>query len=314
MTSAPVVDLQSIKDETLSEVDAACRDHGFFLLKGHGLEAVTQTMWQESARFFALPHSVKSRVMRTQDYPLGYYDRELTKRKRDQKEVFDFFVPPKESDFQVVWPEGLESFRTGLEAFHSGCANVAVEVMHVIARALGLDETAFDPAFERGHSSTTRINHYPACDPVPEREAEGLNPLGETALGQHTDPGAITLLFQDNVGGLQAWSQSDGWFDIEPVEGTLVLNIGDMMQVWTNDRYRSAMHRVLRHPEGRSRYSTPFFYNPHNSALVQPFPDFGAPHFSPIKWYDYIGGRVADNYADIGEDDIQIERFRLQTA
>ncbi|MCB1645085.1 MAG: isopenicillin N synthase family oxygenase [Pseudomonadales bacterium] len=311
MNKVPVIDLQNADDNALMALDAACRDHGFFLLKGHGLESLAAQMWQSSAEFFSLPYEQKASVMRTESYPLGYYDRELTKRKRDQKEVFDFFVPAETSRFEVIWPAGLTEFRQALESFHNGCTSVAVEVMALLARALDLDDAAFQPSFARGHSSTTRINHYPPSDPVPADQTDALNPLGETALGEHTDPGAITLLFQDDVGGLQAWSRTDGWIDVPPVKGTLVLNLGDMMQVWTNERYRSALHRVVRHPAGRSRYSTPFFYNPHNSAVVQPLAAFGEPRFSPIGWYDYIGGRVTDNYRDIGEDDIQIERFRI---
>lgn len=311
MANAPTIDLNAIDEAALAAIDAACRDHGFFLLKGHGLEKVSQDMWAESEKFFAQGHEIKSRVMRTEDYPLGYYDRELTKRIRDNKEVFDFFIPPEGSDFQVVWPEGLSEFRAAMEAFHKANAAVAGKVLGLICRALGVNETAIDAAFERGHSSTTRINHYPAGDPVPGGEAADLVSLGDLSLGPHTDPGAITLLMQDDVGGLQAWSRRDDWFDVEPVPGTIVINVGDMMQVWSNDLYKSAQHRVVRHPQGKSRYSTPFFYNPHSKTVIGPLSDFGVPKFDPIPWSDYIGGRVADNYADIGEDDIQIERFRL---
>lgn len=311
MAKAPVIDLNAIDDAALGAIDAACRDHGFFLLKGHGLEKVSRDMWRESASFFALDHDEKSKIMRTEEYPLGYYDRELTKRKRDQKEVFDFFIAPEGSDFEVVWPEGLGSFRSAMEDFHQANTVVAKKVMRLVCRAAGLDETALDHTIEQGHSSTTRINHYPFGDPVPAGHEDDLPVLGETSLGEHTDPGTITLLMQDDVGGLQAWSRDDDWFDVEPVDGTIVINMGDMMQVWTNDRYKSARHRVVRQRVERSRYSTPFFFNPHSKTVVRPMAAFGEPKFSEIAWADYIGGRVADNYADIGEDDIQIERFRV---
>ena len=118
--------------------------------------------------------------------------------------------------------------------------------------------------------------------------------------------------------------QPKGWILGEfqsPIDGRFCVAIltpkttnrktGDMMQVWSNDRYRSAEHRVVRHPAGKSRYSTPFFYNPHSKTAIRPLAEFGAPRFEPFAWSDYIGGRVADNYADIGEDDIQIDRFRI---
>lgn len=311
MANAPIIDLNSIEDAALAAIDAACRDHGFFLLKGHGLEAVSERMWAESEKFFAQDHETKMKICRSEEYPLGYYDRELTKRKRDQKEVFDFFIAPEGSDFKVIWPEGLAEFRDAMEAFHKANAEVAVKVQRIVCRAAGLDERALDHSIELGHSSTTRINHYPYTDPVPTGQAGDLPVLGETSLGEHTDPGTITLLMQDDVGGLQAWSRDDDWFDVEPVPGTIVINMGDMMQVWTNDQYKSARHRVVRQPVERSRYSTPFFFNPHSKTVVTPMAEFGEAKFSKIAWADYIGGRVADNYADIGEDDIQIERFRL---
>ena len=99
--------------------------------------------------------------------------------------------------------------------------------------------------------------------------SEGLAELGPTALGYHTDPGVLTLLLQDNTGGLQAESTTHGWIDVPPVAGAIVVNLGDAMQVWTNDQYKAAVHRVVPMTES-NRYSIPYFSNPPRHAVLEP--------------------------------------------
>lgn len=311
MTDVPIIDLAAIDDTALTEIDAACRDHGFFLIKNHGIDAEAAIMWQESAAFFASDHDTKASVRRTADYPIGYYDRELTKRARDQKEVFDYFVEPDGMEAFVRWPCGLDAFRQSMQAYHNANIDLAIKVTRLVCKALGVNEHALDSTFTEGHSSITRLNHYPADDPVPAGEAENLTPLGDMSLHHHTDTGLLTLLMQDDVGGLQAYSAQDGWIDVPPIPGSIVVNMADMMQVWTNDTYKAALHRVVRQPVKRSRYSSPFFFQPGNQTVIAPLSSLGRPHFRPFAWREFIDGRVADNYGDIGEDDIQIDRFRI---
>jgi isopenicillin N synthase-like dioxygenase len=132
------------------------------------------------------------------------------------------------------------------------------------------------------------------------------------ALHHHTDPGILTLLLQDMTGGLQAKSKESGWIDIEPEEDTIVVNLGDAMQVWSNDQYVAAIHRVLKRTNN-SRYSTPYFYNPEGNAVLKPIEGLSSESdlYKSFTWKEYIQGRVSDNYEDLGEDDIQIERFRV---
>ena len=103
-----------------------------------------------------------------------------------------------------------------------------------------------------------------------------------------------------------------GWLDVEPRPGTVVVNLGDTTQVRTNDRYRAAIHRVL--PiKAADRYSIPLFFNPRRDAVVEPVGALadGAPAYHPFTWREFIAGRADDNYADLGVDDIQIDRFRV---
>ena len=132
------------------------------------------------------------------------------------------------------------------------------------------------------------------------------------ALHHHTDPGILTLLLQDMTGGLQTKSRESGWIDVQPEEDTIVVNLGDAMQVWTNDQYVAAIHRVLQRTND-PRYSTPYFYNPKRDAVLKPIKGLSddGDLYRSFTWKEYIQGRIDDNYADLGEDDIQIERFRI---
>ena len=132
------------------------------------------------------------------------------------------------------------------------------------------------------------------------------------ALHHHTDPGILTLLVQDAVGGLQTESLEDGWIDVPPVPGTIVVNLGDAMQVWTNDAYRAAIHRVTPR-RGQPRYSTPYFYNPQSDAWLEPLEGLteAAPRYRRFTWKEFIQARVSDNFADLGAEDTQISHYKI---
>ncbi len=103
----PTVDLEKAKDDPsqLKSLDKACRDHGFFLLKNHGMQEEIDDMWRMSEWFFNQPREDKLKIIRTETIPLGYYDREMTKQKRDLKEVFDFMYPKSNGEDLNQWPE-----------------------------------------------------------------------------------------------------------------------------------------------------------------------------------------------------------------
>ncbi len=310
----PTIDLAAAENDVdlLAPLDAACRDHGFFLLKNHGMDAAIENMWRVSADFFARPAEHKRSVMRTEDIPLGYYDRELTKRKRDLKEVFDYMMPRADGSDVNQWPDDA-GFQQALVDFFEASSDVAARTLSLVYRALagdGITTLAMPEGDPR--TSNVRLNYYPTSDPLSASEQAEIAGLGDVALGHHTDPGVLTLLLQDMTGGLQTRSVQHGWIDVPPEEGTIVVNLGDAMQVWTNDIYRAAIHRVLP-MQGQARYSTPYFYNPTRDAVLEPRPELasGEPLYRSFTWKEYIKGRVDDNYADVGEDDIQIDRFRL---
>ena len=314
----PTINLEEAESpgSDLSRLDAACREHGFFLLSHHGLEAPIETMWAESRAFFAESSAVKRAVGRSKQVPLGYYDRELTKRRRDQKEVFDFMQPREDGSDLNQWPEGRPQFRSAMEGFFDAASGIAARTLSLVLRALNASMSAASVSVVGDpRTSNVRLNYYPEHDPLTADESSRVTALGDMALHHHTDPGILTLLLQDDSGGLQTHSLSNGWIDVPPVPGTIVVNLGDAMQVWSNDHYRAAVHRVLPMTTiGCSgRFSTPYFFNPPGNATLESLipADLESPKYRVFTWKEYIKGRVDDNFADLGEDDIQIERFRI---
>ncbi len=313
MDLVPVIDIGDPHSASLAALDTACRDHGFFLIEGHGLDEVIADTFQAARRFFAADRSVKDPIRRDAVNPLGYNDRELTKRRRDHKEVFDFLDPDDvRADAYNRWPDGVHEFRQALRTHFDACSELADRTLTLVLDALQLPRVEADTHRGDRTRSSMRLNHYTMGDPVAADERGDLAELGDVALGHHTDSGVLTLLIQDDVGGLQAHSEQHGWIDVTPRPGTIVVNLADCMQVWTNDRYRAALHRVL--PMTTStRMSIPYFFNPPNDCVVEPIPDAsdGAPRYRPFAFRDFIAARGADNYADLGADDTQISDFRI---
>ena len=311
----PTIDLQTAYHdvEVLASLDAACRDHGFFILTNHGIDDAIDNMWRASRDFFQRPSDFKRSVLRSAEQPLGYYDRELTKRLRDQKEVFDYMQPRSDGSDRNQWPAREDEFRLILEHFFREASLVAMRTLDLVYRALGADDSNL-PDGSPG-TSNVRLNYYPLDDPLEKEARQSVASLGDMALHHHTDPGILTLLIQDMTGGLQTLSMEEGWIDVVPVEGSVVVNLGDAMQVWSNDIYRAAVHRVVPMASigAKHRYSTPYFFNPDKDAILEPLASISAaePKYRSFTWQDYIKGRVDDNYVDLGKDDIQISQFRL---
>ena len=313
MDLVPVVDIANPGATSLEALDRACRDHGFFLLSGHELDGVIDDTFKAAERFFDAPHEIKAQIRRSADNPLGYNERELTKRVRDHKEVFDFVDPVQGRSIRYNrWPDEtvVGEFHDVMATHYDACSDLAVRTTALVFAALGLSESDVVAHAGDRTTSSARLNHYTLGDPVPENERDGLAEMAEVALGQHTDLGLLTLLIQDDVGGLQAESAEHGWIDVEPRPGTIVVNLADCMQVWSNDRYRAALHRVL--PMTTStRMSIPYFFNPVRDAVIEPVPALvdGEPKYRSFVFRDYIDARSADNFADAGSADAQISDY-----
>jgi isopenicillin N synthase-like dioxygenase len=311
MQQVPVVDISSPNRTSLTALDRACRDHGFFMLEGHGQDELVEQMWAQTERFFDSSDAIRGSVRRGGASSFGYNDRELTKRKRDHKQVFDYGSPDNERISAMNhWPSGLPGFQALLEEFHRTFSALSLDVLSLLHDALSLSPTGRKTITGGPEASFVRLNHYPVGDPVPSGERDGLADLGPTALGYHTDPGVITLLLQDDIGGLQARTRSGEWIDVHPRPGTIVVNLADVMQVWTDDRYIAAVHRVVP-MTGSRRFSIPLFFNPVRGTIVEPVPELCAaePRYRPFTWRDFMQARNADNFEDAGAADTQISDY-----
>ncbi len=173
LPAVPVVDISNPSATSLAALDAACRDHGFFLLAGHGLDALIDHTWRETERFFDADRAVRQAVVRDKANPLGWFDRELTKRKRDQKEVFDFVDPAVPGlDRKNRWPNDLPGFRDSMVSFFDAFSVLAHRTLSLLHETLELSEEGRTRIGSDRRGSTVRLNHYPLADPVPNLERE----------------------------------------------------------------------------------------------------------------------------------------------
>ncbi len=324
--SIPIVDLSeldAVAQSRTEAVAAAACDCGFFQVTSHGVSSrLVDRVWAQTQAFFDLPTPAKQAIARTKKNPRGYYDRELTKNRRDLKEVFDFAAVPHPRlpdehpqnraavDGVNRWPTGLPEFRTTMLEYLAACERLSLWLLGALCAGLGLPEDTLTRHFQPVHTGFARLNHYPLGDLLEPETAAILTPLGDMALHHHSDAGALTVLLQDDVGGLQVETGA-GWVDVTPIDGALVVNVGDMMQIWSNDRYQAAVHRV-RPMTGRPRYSIPFFFNPAYATNVDPLPtaDAGRPRYRTVNWGEFRQTRADGDFADYGHE-TQIADFRL---
>jgi isopenicillin N synthase-like dioxygenase len=275
-----------------AEIDRACREVGFFSVVGHGVDAeVIDELHRRALEFFDLPLAQRLAVaMPEPGYPYGYSPLQAEALSRslgveappDLKETFNvgpIGPPPRPLDEMDdlderavyapnLWPSALPALRPAVESYYRSMAVLAATLMEAFAVALGLPDDAFAGQIDR-HASALRLAHYPGLA-AHQQPARGLR------AGAHTDYGTLTVLWTDGVPGLQVEAAGGEWIDVEPIDGGLIVNVGDLMERWTNDRWRSTMHRVV--PAGRDqRLSIPFFHNANWDARVECIVTDGAP-------------------------------------
>lgn len=311
--SVPVIDIARLRDPaTLAQLDLACREWGFFQIVNHGIGRKTiDAILARAMEFFAEPIDVKREISRSADNSWGYYDKELTKNTRDWKQIFDY-GPSEGATRRPQWPAAMPAFRSAVLEYYAECEAQAFRLLIAVANNLGVASHCLLAGFVPEHSSFLRLNYYPTC-PTPESPQGIATPsTGHLGLNHHTDAGAMTLLLQDDQPGLEVYRDGE-WHLVEPTRGALVVNIGDIVQVWSNDRYRAALHRVVANANAE-RFSVPFFFCPAYSAAYAPLPTTvdgkTPPRYRRIKWGEFYAGRAAGDYADHGEE-IQISHYRI---
>jgi isopenicillin N synthase-like dioxygenase len=249
-------------------IDDALCSAGFFAIAGHGVPApVVAAAFDAGHRFFALGEAAKARwhinrwpLKRGFD-PIGWQSLDPG-QPPDVKESFYLGV---EAIGPNQWPDEalVPGFRAACDRYSAAMDALARRLMGLFEQALSLPAGHFD-GYMRHPTCTTRLLHYP---PQPAAAAPG-----QIGCGAHTDWGALTLLAQDDAGGLQVQLKDGTWADVPPVPGALVVNIGDMMQRWTNDRWPSTMHRVINKVSGKDRWSIAYFFDLDAESVILPLP------------------------------------------
>ncbi|PTW61061.1 isopenicillin N synthase-like dioxygenase [Breoghania corrubedonensis] len=286
----------------------ACLDKGFFYCAGHGVpQGLIDTVFAETKALFAQPTEKKMAIEKSlsrcnRGYEvLGGQTLEAG-APPDRKEGFYIGVELPEDDPRVEagrfnrgpnqWPDDLPGFRPAMVAYFAALQELGSRLMRGLALSLDLDESFFTP-YCRDPLTTLRLLHYP-----PQRaDAEE----GEKGAGAHTDFGGLTILLQDQVGGLQVYDEEgEFWIHADPIPGTFVCNLGDLIQRWTNRRYRSNLHRVV-NASGRERYSVPFFHvgNPDYEVRCIPtcLKEGDVPLYAPITVEEHLQAMYRKTYA-----------------
>lgn len=318
-SAIPIIDIGALYAGDAAAVRAtdqaigdACRDIGFLVVTGQAADAcLDEAGWQRLLAFFDLPHESKMRLARRKYRPgqpniyRGYFP------------AIDGVMAYKEGiDLGPEWPAGaplpvhplvepnpwpedadLPGWRAAVLAYAAAMERLGFVLLHSIARYLGLPETWFD-AFFRGGNSTLRLLRYPVRTAASIRGIEAKvqrlhdGVMRPVMTGEHCDSGCLTLLQQDGVGGLQVRSGDGRWIDVPPVTGSVVVNLGDLMQRWTGGRFRATEHRVL--GSGRVRHSIPYFFEPAVDAVIAPPPSLAgdAADCQPIVYGDYLIAKV----------------------
>ncbi|KAF7840884.1 protein DMR6-LIKE OXYGENASE 2-like [Senna tora] len=322
----PLIDLSAaahdINSDSLSalvsDIGKACKQWGFFQVINHGVPEERRRRMETAAReFFGRSAEEKRKVKRDAVKVLGYYDAENTKNVRDWKEVFDFsveeptFVPKSldADDEDVIqwknqWPHYPPYLREACEEYAEEMVKLGLKIMELIGLSLGLAPKRFEHFF-KDQTSFIRLNHYPPC-PSPDLA------LG---VGRHKDAGVLTILAQDHVGGLQVKQKSDGqWVRVRPIPDAYIINVGDIIQVWSNEAYESVEHRVMVNSE-KERFSIPFFMNPSHYTMVEPLQELTShqnpPKYKPYNWGKFFVTRKRSNFIKLDVENIQIHHFKI---
>jgi isopenicillin N synthase-like dioxygenase len=282
-TDVPVIDLAPAwsggdagRRAVADAIADACGRVGFFYVKNHGLtDADIAGIFQTAADFHNLPLDAKMEVSMTKNNHAQGYLHGMTKGNEKSisenlQEAFQIKRPLKDDDPDLIagkplhgkipWPSAMPDLKPRMMAYYDKVNVLGYELLKLFELALDLPADALRKYFKKDMNSL-RLLHYPPQQP----DADGQY-LGARA---HTDTNAFTILAQDNNGGLEIRNRDNEWVAVPPIAGTLVVNVGEVLKVWSDGIFSSTLHRVINR-SGRRRYSIPFFMYPSYDALIQP--------------------------------------------
>lgn len=321
LAAVPVLDVSpfrlggsSARSGLAAQVDRICREIGFMVISGHDVDADLIARVEATSRaFFDLPVEEKMRIVRpAPDVTRGYipFKAEILVRSRggsadgdlneslmigpiDVADTPYYTAPAAGRHFAPnLWPERPAGLRSAYEGYFRVMSNLAADLMHLFALALELPEDHFDGSIDR-HISRLRVRNYPAPREVPAP--------GQLRAGAHSDYGSLTILkTEDRPGGLQVLDKTGEWLDVPHIPDCFVVNIGDMMARWTNDRWVSTLHRVVNPPPDRTaesrRQSLVFFHNPNYDAVVSCLPGCASESNPPKYPPTTSGGHLREKF------------------
>ena len=301
----PVIDIAPLRDGTDpagvgTTLARAATEVGFLYVRNHGVDdAVVERARRTALGFFRLPEEAK-REAATNRFHHGYLRPGSTKMyddaRLDLKESFNWGIeldgvsgaehdpegaPANPLLGPNVWPAAMPELEAGVYPYFEAASACAEDLLRGFALGAGLDAEHFIRLRDRPVSRGA-LQYYPPQPDGAEEDQFGVAP--------HTDFGVLTVLSQDAVGGLEIRQRNGGWAAMPPIPGTLVVNIGDLLQRWSNRRYRSTVHRVI-NSSGRERLSLVLAYDPNFETLVDPrafCADGETPHDEPITCGDYL--------------------------
>jgi isopenicillin N synthase-like dioxygenase len=291
------------KQQVAGAIRDACEQVGFLYLGNHGVpQAKIDAVFAAAREFFALPEArkmdpaIRVTPQRTRGYQPLFARHYAHTDAPDVNEAFKYQhdYPADDPDIRAgnrfhqanQWPSGLPGWRETLLDYFDEMEKLSDRLLRAFALALDLDEAWFLEFYRKPLTQVTLLHYPPQPRQAPERQY-GIRP--------HADATAFTVLAQDEVGGLQVQGR-DGWVDAPPIPGTYVINIGDMMARWTNDRFKSTPHRVI-NLTGRERYSVPYFAIPDFDAVVACLPSCRSadnpPKYPPL----HVGEAITRKFA-----------------
>ena len=306
----PVIDIASIagddeaaKKQTASEIRSAAINIGFFYVSNHGIpDKIIEASRQAAEDFYAQPADVKAQydvnvMKRHKGYvPIGGLSADPTIVDHQEGYEVGIELPEDDPDYVAgsplhgpnIWPSEVPHFKRDVYGFFEHAMGLGRNLYRLIALALNLPEDHFESMVTKP-CAQLRILYYPATDPE----------KAETGIGAHTDYESFTLLWQ-NENGLQVQNRAGDWIEAPPIDGTFIINIGDMMMRWTNDLFVSTPHRVI-NSSGNKRYSMALFFAANHDTIVECLPtcqdDSNPPKYPPTHFGYWIENMHTYSYA-----------------
>ena len=301
----PRIDISEIEEKEFSrtllqDFFSAYNKYGFGYIINHGIEkTLIEQLFQVSKQFHSQPLSEKMRVALDHNHR-GYIaintstdvnSKLADVKKPNQSESFMMMREDKSELPDVYlsgpnqWPK-LENFKEVLEKYTCNMTKLGRNLMRLALLSSGVKDLSVMQSLDTP-TIWLRLLHYPPISKNSPSDLYGSAP--------HTDFGCLTILAQDEIGGLQVQTREGEWIDVPKLEGSFVVNVGDMLSRYTNGLLRSTPHRVI-NKSGKERFSCPFFFDPHTNAVIQPLKGTGKPKFSPINFGEFLREELEASY------------------